>query len=327
MNTSSDNKITQPSIIQALLAGFNTIANKPYLMLFPILLDLFLWFGPAWRVDQYFNPFLQSLSGLPGLDNPEYAQLLEELQSAWQTVLSNFDLAVTLRTVPIGVPSLMASKSPFSNPIGNTLVYTPQTDLQILGLLFIFLLAGYVLGSIYFRNISNQIITPINKESFKTFLRTFSQIVLMPILIMIIFLIIGIPIVFIVSIITALFPGISNFVVILIGMLLIWNLIPLIFTPHGIFLYKLSLFPAMMTSIHVVRVSMGKTAWFLLSSVILIQGLNYLWQTPPADNWFLIIGIFGHAFVVSAVLAASFHYFIDATKFSQSLLTQKIKSA
>jgi hypothetical protein len=327
MNTSSDNRITQPSIIQALLSGFNTIANKPYLMLLPILLDLFLWFGPAWRVDQYIYPFIQSILSLPGLENPEYAQLLEDLRSTWETVLANFDLAVTLRTIPIGVPSLLASKSPFSNPLGNSLIFTPKTNGQILGLFVIFLITGYILGSLYFRNISNQIITPINNESLKSFLRTFAQIILMPIMIMVIFLIIGIPIVFIFSLISVLFPGISSFMVILFGMLVFWNLIPLIFTPHGIFLYKLNLFPAMMTSIHVVRVSMGRTAWFLLASVILIQGLNYLWQTPPADNWFLIIGIFGHAFIVSAVIAASFHYFIDATKFSQSLLSQKIKSA
>jgi hypothetical protein len=327
MNTSSDNRITQPNIIQALLSGFNTIANKPYLMLLPVLLDLFLWFGPTWRVDQYFYPFLQSILSLPGLENPEYTQLLEELRRTWETILVNFDLAVTLRTIPIGVPSLLASKSPFSNPLGNPLIFTPKTDSQILGLLLIFLITGYILGSLYFRNISNQIIKPINNESLKTFLRTFAQIILMPIMIMVIFLIIGIPIVFIFSLISVLFPGISSFMVILFGMLVFWNLIPLIFTPHGIFLYKLNLFPAMMTSIHVVRVSMGRTAWFLLASVILIQGLNYLWQTPPADNWFLIIGIFGHAFIVSAVIAASFHYFIDATKFSQSLLSQKIKSA
>lgn len=327
MNTSSDKKIQQPSIIQALLSGFNTVANKPYLMILPILLDLFLWFGPAWRVDQLFNPILQSLTGLPGLENPEYSQLLEELQSAWQTVLTNFDLAVTLRTLPIGVPSLIASKPAFSNPLGVSPVFSLDSNSQVLGLLFVFLLIGYILGSLYFKNISNQIIHPVNNHGFKNFLKTFSQIVLMPIIIILIFLIVGIPIVFIFSVITVLFPGLSNFIFIVLGMLFIWNLIPLIFTPHGIFLYKLSLFPAMMTSIHVVRVSMGKTAWFLLSSVILIQGLNYLWQTPPADNWFLMVGIFGHAFVVSAVIAASFHYFIDATKFSQTLLSQQMKSA
>ena len=327
MNTSSDKNIQQPSIIQALLSGFNTIANKPYLMLLPILLDLFLWFGPAWRVDQLFMPIIQSLPRLPGLENPEYTQLLEELQSVWETLISNFDLAVTLRTLPIGVPSLIVSKSPFSNPLGNPLVFNLDTNGQVLGLLISFLLIGYSLGSLYFKNISNQIIQPISNQNFKTFFKNLSQILLMPIIIMLILLILGIPIIFIFSIITMLFPTLGNFVFIVLGMLFIWTLIPLIFTPHGIFLYKLSLFPAMMTSIHVVRVSMGKTAWFLLSSVVLIQGLNYLWQTPPTDNWFLLIGILGHAFIVSAVIAASFHYFIDATKFSQTLLSQKLKSA
>jgi DNA gyrase subunit B len=46
----------------------------------------------------------------------------------------------------------------------------------------------------------------------------------------------------------------------------------------------------------------------------MVEGLNYLWRSPNVDNWFLIIGILGHAFIVSAVIAASFHYFIEATK-------------
>ena len=58
MNTSSDINIEKPKIIQALLAGFNTIANKPYLIILPILLDLFLWFGPGWRVEHVFKQLL-----------------------------------------------------------------------------------------------------------------------------------------------------------------------------------------------------------------------------------------------------------------------------
>jgi hypothetical protein len=98
---------------------------------------------------------------------------------------------------------------------------------------------------------------------------------------------------------------------------------PLIFTPHGIYLYKQNLISAMMTSISVVRVSMGRTAWFILISFVMIQGLNYLWQTPGVENWLLIVGIFGHAFIVTAVLAASFYYFIDATKFTQTIINQQ----
>ena len=36
-------------------------------------------------------------------------------------ILTNFNLAVSLRTLPIGVPSLMVSKSSYLNPIANQL--------------------------------------------------------------------------------------------------------------------------------------------------------------------------------------------------------------
>jgi hypothetical protein len=113
----------------------------------------------------------------------------------------------------------------------------------------------------------------------------------------------------------------------IIGLIILWILMPLIFTPHAIYLYRQNLVSAMMTSIKVVRVSMSQTAWFLLLSFILIEGMDYLWRRPPVDNWFLAVGIFGHAFVVSGVIAASFHYFLDATKFTQTVINTKMKAA
>jgi len=102
---------------------------------------------------------------------------------------------------------------------------------------------------------------------------------------------------------------------------------PLIFTPHSVFLFKQNLIAAMMTSINVVRMSMGRTAMFILFSYVLIEGMNFLWRIPAVDNWFLAVGIFGHAFMVTAVIAGSFYYYIDATKFTQSVMNQKIKPA
>jgi predicted acetyltransferase len=83
----------------------------------------------------------------------------------------------------------------------------------------------------------------------------------------------------------------------------------------------------MMTSISVVRVSMTKTVQFLILGFIMIKGLDYLWQAPNVDNWLLIVGILGHAFVSSAVITSSFHYFMDATKFTQTVMNNKMKSA
>lgn len=325
MNTSSEYKIQKPSIIQALLSGFNTIAHKPDLILIPIILDLYLWFGPAWRVDRVFAPFIQNISKLSGIESVDIATILENYQAILKDILANFNLAVSLRTLPIGVPSLMASKPPFVNPVGQPITFSLETNLQFIGFWFLFLLVGFFLGSLYFQNISKQIIE-LNDHSIKSLSWAFLQILLIPIMLLIILLIISIPLMIVISLVTMISPALSQFILMLAAIFVLWAIMPLIFTPHGIFLYKLNLMAAMITSIKVVRLSMSQTAWFILSSFILVEGLNYLWRSPNVDNWFLIIGIFGHAFIVSAVIAASFHYFIDATKFSQSVINQVLKS-
>lgn len=327
MNTSSDYKIQKPSIIQALLSGFNTIANKPYLLIFPILLDLFLWFGPAWRVDQFFMPLITALSGVPAVESFEFEGIIENYQVIWQEIITNLNLANTLRTLPVGVPSLMVSKQTNLNPLGRPPIFSLESSIQVLGFWILFLLIGYFLGNLYFKNISNQIIDPINDKGLKTLLYSYLQIILLPLLLLIILTILGIPVLLLITMVTLISPAIGQYIVLISAIIILWIILPLIFTPHGIFLYKQNLIAAMMTSINVVRISMGKTAWFLVLSLILIEGFDYLWRTPTVDNWFLIVGIFGHAFIVTAVIAASFHYFIDATKFTQTILNRKMKSA
>lgn len=326
MNTSSENKIEKPKIIQAIKSGFNTIANKPYLMIPPILLDLFLWFGPAWRVDSFFKPILQRFSNLPSITGAEYSELVDNFQSIWMEFFTNLDLARSLRTFPIGVPSLIALKQPFENPLGKSMVFNLETSFSVIGLWLIFLILGFFLGSLYFDNISKQVVDIKSEKDhdIKSLLRAYLQIILMPIMILIILLIISLPTVLIMSIISLLSPTISQFFLIAIGFLLLWIILPLVFTPHGIFLYKQNLISAMMTSISVVKTSMSQTTWFILAGFVLIEGMNYLWTSPAADNWFLIIGIFGHAFVVSAITAASFYYFLDATAYTQSLMNKKV---
>lgn len=327
MNTSSDNDIQQPKIIQALTAGFDTIASHPYLILFPILLDLFLWFGPSWRVDAFFQPIIENLELLSGINGADIDMLLESYQAFWQDLGANFDLALSLRTLPIGVPSLMVSKPSFLNPLGQPPVFSLESSFQVLFFLGFFLLIGYLIGSIYFSNISNQIIQGQKKKGEMTFLKTFLQIILMPLILLTLFVLLSIPLMLILGLVTMFSPAMGQLMIFLGGVILLWVLMPLVFTPHCIFLYRQNLIAAMMTSISVVRTSMGKTAWFLILSFIIIEGMDMLWRTPEVDNWFLLVGILGHAFVVTAIIAASFHYFLDATRFTQSIMNRDIKPA
>lgn len=322
MNTPSDPKITKPSIVQAFLSGFNTVANKPSLLFIPILLDLFLWFGPALRIDQVFNPLIQNLTLLPGADSVEVAKIFENYQVLLQEALANFNLTVSLHTIPIGVPSLIVSKPSFINPLGQPITFSLATSSQFIVLWLMFILIGFFLASFYLQKISNQVISLFD-QSFKTLTKAFLQILLIPITLLILLMVFSIPFALIISFITMISPTVSQLLIMMASIFVLWALMPLIFTPHGIFLYQQNLIAAMVTSIKVVRISMTQTAWFILMSFLLIQGMNYLWLSPNADNWLLFVGVFGHAFIASAVIAGSFHFYIDATRFSQFILKQQ----
>jgi len=50
--------------------------------------------------------------------------------------------------------------------------------------------------------------------------------------------------------------------------------------------------------------------------------LNYLWSVPPNNSWMLLIGIAGHAFITTALLAASFVYYRDMNIWLQTVFEQ-----
>ena len=57
-----DEEITPPpGIISSLKTGFDITTSHISIILFPVLLDVFLWFGPHLRVDTYFSKLLVKL--------------------------------------------------------------------------------------------------------------------------------------------------------------------------------------------------------------------------------------------------------------------------
>ncbi len=85
-----------------------------------------------------------------------------------------------------------------------------------------------------------------------------------------------------------------------------WVSLPLIFSTHGIFTYRQPFRVSLANSIQLGRYAGPQIATFAVVILILGTGLNYLWSIPEADDWLLSIGIAGHAFVSTALLAGSF---------------------
>jgi len=54
--------------------------------------------------------------------------------------------------------------------------------------------------------------------------------------------------------------------------------------------------------------------------LVISEGLNILWNMPPADSWLVLVGIAGHAFISASLLAASFVYYRDALTWIQKVI-------
>jgi hypothetical protein len=50
----------------------------------------------------------------------------------------------------------------------------------------------------------------------------------------------------------------------------------------------------------------------VLVFVVISVGLDLLWKVPPETSWLAMIGVIGHAFVATSLLATSFIYYHDA---------------
>lgn len=68
--------ITPPKLIEALTSGFNSVTNNIYLILFPIILDTFLWLGPHLRIKQLVEPFVLTMTNsVSDLATPELGNI------------------------------------------------------------------------------------------------------------------------------------------------------------------------------------------------------------------------------------------------------------
>ena len=86
---------------------------------------------------------------------------------------------------------------------------------------------------------------------------------------------------------------------------------PLFFTPHGIFIRKQNALRSILSSLRMIRFSLPTSGMFVLSVFILSRGLDILWSAPKSESWLALVGFAGHAFITSAMLAASFVYYRD----------------
>jgi hypothetical protein len=94
----------------------------------------------------------------------------------------------------------------------------------------------------------------------------------------------------------------------------LWLILPLAFSPHGIIANQANLLTAIKLSANLIRRTLPTSVLFLLAIFLLSKGLDILWLIPNETSWLLIVGILGHGFVTTSLLASSFIYYRDSLR-------------
>ncbi len=307
-----------PGIIGSLRTGFDAIAAHVTAIVLPLALDLLLWLGPRLRVDQLYDRFYKySIQNAPafGATPEQIAQIKDSYTPDFIVYLQRVNIFAFLRTLPIGISSLMAGARPAGSPLGAPPFFeVGPFDLLLWILLLSFI--GWALGALYFRWVAGLAVPNVSVPVGRALSQTFLYSAIWSLL----FVTFGLPAFFVFYFLFALNSLIAQGILLFLGFLSMWVIVPIFFSPHGMFIRKQNALISILSSFQMTRFTMPASSLFVMTVFLLSVGLNVLWAFPAADTWLALVGILGHAFISTALLASSFVYYRDMTVWLQAVL-------
>ena len=313
LNTSA---VTPPRLIPAFVAGFDAVANHIYLIAFPVLLDLLLWLGPLVRVKNLVQPvFEETVKQTAGLYPADTMALLEASKEAVLQFLEHFNLLFALRTIPVGIPSLMAGVAPLTNPLGSLQVVEMASTNQAWSVILACLFVGICLGCLFFSLIAKTVAGNKIAWDLNLFLLQLKNTFILTLVLAGFVLVLSLPTLLLMSFIVSFLPTLGSIPIMLLGVFLVWLLLPMVFSIHGIFVGQSNPLKSISASMHLVKRYLPTTGLFFLVAILLSQGLDMLWATPQPNEWISLVGVLGHGFISSGVLAASFVYYFKGMEY------------
>lgn len=317
-----------PTTGAILATGFDLTTKHIWLLIVPILLDLFYWLGPRLSFTQLFQTFIQ-VQLVEIQNDPRFASIGSQLA----TDIPATNLFSSLSLPLVGVPSFMAGL-PESTPLVPNIVEI-QSWTSWLSYLIVLVVIGLLITTVYFALVGRVVAThlasgvvtrsgetavlPLELESGSTFdmadllkriRHSWPRLFVVLFTLFIFLLMLYIPAAIVGSIIS-LFVGATGLVLtlLIVPFIGIWVVVYLSFVPHGLVQNGRSLRRAVVESGLMVHRQFYATLSFLLAIWIINTFVDMILLLADDGSWFAIIIIFGHAFISTAMVMATFIFY------------------
>lgn len=313
-------------VIDAIQRGFDLINHRLWLLLIPVLLDLFLWRGPHLSPAPWLNAYLDTWPTQlgPAVELPtEISLALDQTR----LVVDRLNLFTLLTGLVAGLPSFMAR---LEVPASASAVLTATEAWQVLLAAVVLIPGGLLIGSLWLA----LIVRAMQGES-TSWARTLRHAGWL-------WLNLGL---YLVGLTAALIAG-SGFLAVFLTVLLLvlgsggltllswaslvffwlvlWVGIGLRFVVSAIAVDGVNVARAVWRSLNVVTRNFPATMGLILLGLLLTEGFARIWLRLSSHHWGIPLGIVGYAYIGTALVAAGFyfyqaryHHWLGSTKLRQ----------
>ena len=330
-------------LIDTLSSGFKVVQRRPWLILPPVLLDLWLWLGPRWSIQPLADSLLRLLS--PGSVPAEMAQMVEPYRQLLVAAGASFNLWWLMDNNPTwlstALPGLTAPARLGAAP---GTIETPAWALLLWAPLV--LLLGVALGSVFLAAVASQLPAPQadaaaaganpagEPESarptagfwLRRALRTFVLAALFGLLMVALLMLSSLVLSVVLTPIFILAPqaavGVASMAALLLGWLAVVAYILLYFVLAAIVSDGVGLWQAMWRSFNVVSRNFWSTLGLVLLLTLILWGFGLIWQRlASVSPLAVLVVILGNAVLITGLTAARLIFYRD--RCAQWLATPK----
>lgn len=293
-----------PGLIATLTAGFELTTKHLWLIILPVVLDLFFWIGPRLSVMEVVEKAASALSV-----EPASAELVDQMLG----LAPQINLFTSLSLPLIGIPALMSGAVPESTPVSPAVIQIQSPGIWLL--LFLSLTGfGLLLTTIYLNLIGKTIreergagmgIGPFARHVAVSAGRLLGLVFISLALLFLVML----PLLPLALLLGLVGIGALSLAVIFAGFALV--VIYLSMAVPGILLNGRPVRSAIAESIRLVHTNILQTLGLLVLILIIGNGMNQLWHLADDGSWLTVVSIAGHGFVSTALAVALFVFYRD----------------
>jgi hypothetical protein len=301
-------------VIEALQQGFDFLNHHLWLILLPILLDLFLWLGPRLSMATLIEQLVDTLFNQPDL--PEaLASNAKMVSENFNSLGADFNLLALLAGPFTGLPSLFARLDFIPRvAIPHTLINLTSWQSVLLWLSFL-IPVGILVGSLWltlvvfaYRN------EPLAMRAFWgrwgwVWLNVNLYLIVLFIAIVLLSLFFGTLAALFMALMGSVGATLFSILWILFIGFSVWLSIGLFFVIPAVALDGVNLASATWRSLNVVGRNALSTMGFLLLIILITEGFSRIWLQMSTQLWGVLVGILGNAYMGTAIMAATLLFY------------------